>query len=103
MLTTSAFYTSTLTTTSTATTSAPATSATTAVVTHIPKETTIITDWISQDIVVGMIVTCVVFLLLVTLAMGGCLFVRKNSTAKKGLPAVELSQPHPDRMRKGVQ
>jgi len=67
---------------------------TTALVTLTAKEATIATDWSSHDFFVGGgIFICVILLLLITLTVTGCFFVRKDSTAKKEFPAVP---PQPD-------
>ena len=41
-----------------------------------------------HSVVLGIIFTCVASLMLITLTVTSCFFIRKTVTAKKGLPVV---------------
>merc|ERR1719506_1770625 len=63
--------------------------ATTTMITQTVKEATIVTDWISQDlVVVGITFVLVLLFLLITLVITSCHFIGKTVTAKQCLPGI---------------
>merc|ERR1712032_949401 len=56
------------------------------------KDTTIVTNWISQDsVVVGITAACVFLLLLITFMVTSCYCIIKSSPVQKGVPSVPSS------------